>query len=168
MTGTGTNTKTVPLATNVSPGEAIQRLQELGFGVAFAAPKSGFAKDVVITQTPVAGTLALTGSTVTLTAGAGEVVQQPGNKSEIVPLATGVKQQAAIDILQAKEFGVAFAPPKCGFEKELVIAQNPPAGDLAPLKSDVKLTVGSGPAREEARAADQSGLEKKAESLGSC
>jgi serine/threonine-protein kinase len=127
----------VPSVIGVSVATATSQLQAAGFAVATKHVDSKQPKDIVVDQSPKAGTSQPPGTTITLSV-------SKGPKTSTVPDVTSQDQASAQAELQASGFNVKVQPQPVGDASQdgFVLTQNPPGGTQAPQGSTVTIVVG--------------------------
>ena len=119
---------------------ALLAAADLALGTVTQECSDTVAAGLILRQDPLAGTLALSGSTVA-------VVISTGPCMATVPDVVGKTQEAAVGLLEAAGLAVGEVTQECSntLAAGLVISQLPTAQTQAPLGSAVALVVSSGP-----------------------
>jgi beta-lactam-binding protein with PASTA domain len=127
----------VPDVTGLPEPDAVQKLQAKGFKVEVKRVASTRPKGIVVSQEPVAGVTAVSGTTVKLTVSSGA-------KPVVVPRLVGQTQGAAVDALT--KLGLKSSLQNVPADKPVgtVVGQNPPAGKDVDKGSKVVLNVSTG------------------------
>ena len=128
---------TVPDVVGLSRDSAESRLDDEGLGVRVVLEASNQPEDDVISQTPVGGTKASKGDTVTITV-------SKGQEKADVPDVTGLTQSAALRQLRAAGFkaSVRSRPVDNAAEDGLVVDQSPEGSTEANKGGTVVIFVG--------------------------
>jgi hypothetical protein len=125
---------------NQTQAQATATLAAAGFGVASATANSATVPaGIVMSQTPAAGTVATSGSTVGIVVSLGPVQVQ-------VPNVVGSTLAAATTSLQGLGFVVTSTTVANAAPAGQVLTQNPASGVIRPQGSSVALVVSAGPA----------------------
>jgi serine/threonine-protein kinase len=138
---TGPAKKTVPNVTGDSETTARAALQSAGFSVTVTTKTTGSAAaGSVIGQSPVGGTQATPGSTVTIV-----VAQKPPNPKVAVPNVTGDSAARAKSALRAAGFNVSVTTQTVTKKSQdgIVLSQSPSGGTKVDKGATVTLVVGS-------------------------
>jgi beta-lactam-binding protein with PASTA domain len=127
----------VPDVTGLRLPDAQQELTAKGFKVAVKRVASSRPKGIVISQEPVAGVTAVSGTTVALNVSSGA-------KPVVVPSVVGQTQGAAVDALT--KVGLKPVLKNVPSDKPVgtVVGQNPPAGKEVDKGSNVAVNVSTG------------------------
>jgi beta-lactam-binding protein with PASTA domain len=127
----------VPDVTGLPLTDAERKLKARGFKVEVKRVASSRPKGVVVSQDPVAGVTAVSGTTVKLTVSSGV-------KGVAVPQLVGQTQGAAVDALT--KLGLKPVLKNVPSDKPVgtVVGQNPPAGNQVDKGSKVVLNVSTG------------------------
>jgi beta-lactam-binding protein with PASTA domain len=131
----------VPNVTGLSLPDAQQKLTAKGFKVTVKRVASSRPKGIVISQEPVAGVTAVSGTSVTLNVSSGV-------KPVVVPRVVGQTQGAAVDALTKLGLKPVLENVPSAKPVGTVVGQNPPAGKEVDKGSKVVVNVstGTGPA----------------------
>src|SRR5262249_30187625 len=133
---------TVPDVTNITQAAATTILNgaNLAVGTVTTQSSTTVAKDLIISQTPVAGASVAPGSAVAL-------VISSGPPPVTVPDVTNKTQAAATTILNASNLvvGTITTQSSTTVAKDLIISQTPAAGASVAPGSAVALVISSGP-----------------------
>jgi serine/threonine-protein kinase len=134
-------TKPVPGVVRLAEGDAVQRLRDEEFEVQIERERSDEAeRGIVFEQRPRAGAELEEGDTVTI------VVSQ-GPATAEVPEVTGLAADRAEELLRDEGFEVNRAQILSEEPPGTVVAQDPEAGERAPLESAVRINVSRGTGR---------------------
>jgi len=128
---------TVPDVTGLPLTDAQQKLEASGFKVEIQRVASSRPKGFVLSQNPVAGVTAASGTTVKLTASSGA-------KPVVVPRLVGQTQGAAVDALTKLGLKATLQNVPSDQPAGTVVGQNPPAGKEVDKGSKVILNVSTG------------------------
>ena len=130
----------VPNVVGKSLERATDILRERGFTVDFKRSFDAAPANQVISQNPDADSLAAEGSTV-------ELVVSRGQRETTVPDLTDMTRGEARQALEEANLrlGTVSRAPSEEVEEGLVISQNPPPEADVPVRSNVDITVSSGP-----------------------
>jgi serine/threonine-protein kinase len=127
----------VPDVTSLPVAQARQQLTNAGFQSSVKRVASSRQKDIVVSQTPVAGVTAVRGTTVQLTVSSGA-------KPVIVPLVVGQSQGSAVNALTAVHLKPVLQNVPSAKPAGTVIAQKPKAGSEVDKGSKVTLNISTG------------------------
>jgi beta-lactam-binding protein with PASTA domain len=127
----------VPDVTSLPVAQARQQLTDAGFNSAVKRVASSRPKDVVVSQTPVAGVTAARGTTVQLTVSSGA---QP----VVVPQVVGQSQGSAVNALTAAKLKPVLQNVPSAQGAGTVVAQKPKAGTEVDKGSKVTLNISTG------------------------
>jgi beta-lactam-binding protein with PASTA domain len=127
----------VPDVTGLPLADAQQKLEASGFKVEIQRVASSRPKGIVLSQDPVAGVTAASGTTVKLTVSSGA-------KPVVVPRLVGQTQGAAVDSLTKLGLKPALQNVPSDKPAGTVVGQNPPAGKEVDKGSKVILNVSTG------------------------
>jgi beta-lactam-binding protein with PASTA domain len=127
----------VPDVTGLPEANAVQQLQAKGFKVEVTRVASTRPKGIVVSQEPVAGVTAVSGTTVKLAVSSGA-------KPVVVPRLIGETQGAAVNALT--KLGLKSNLQNVPSNKPVgtVVGQNPPAGQGVDKGSKVVLNISTG------------------------
>ncbi len=128
----------VPNVVGKSKGQAGAALQAKGLTPHFIGPAFGFGATQVTSQSPAAGTLAATGTTVDVHYTYSGGIQLPKVQ---VPTVVGLSKAQAAALLQSKGLQAQFVGPALGFGIAKVVSQTPGANTLVLAGSTVQATI---------------------------
>ncbi|MEW6552945.1 MAG: PBP1A family penicillin-binding protein [Actinomycetota bacterium] len=138
---TQTQRVTVPGVAGMTEAGAVAAIRGAGLNPSVNyAYSSVVARGIVITQSPLAGTSVVTGSSVSIT------VSQGSSPQSSVPGVVGMSETAAKETITAAGFSykVVYSPADAS-QVGIVISQFPGAGATAAPGSQIIITVGSSP-----------------------
>ena len=141
---TQTDEKPVTDVVGLQADEAVTQLQDDGFKTDISREESTEPENVVISQTPSAGTEAEEGSTVAIVASSGPELTS-------VPNAVGLPEAEARDRMAAAGFEVNAVEVFSDEPDGTVVAQNPAAGSELESASSVRLNISKGPGSVQCR-----------------
>lgn len=137
----GVEEVTVPSVTGLMVDEAVRRLERAGFrGEEGESRLSGAApKGTILEQSPRAGEVERSGSTVTL-------VVSGGQEMGTVPQVAGLSRRDAERALEEAGFAVGAAMERASdTTRGTVLETNPPGGEQTALPGPVRLVLSAGP-----------------------
>ena len=127
----------VPDVTGQQEQQAVQQLQNAGLTTQVTRVPSSRAKGIVLSQSPGAGVVAASGTTVKLTV-------SNGVKPVVVPSVVGQSQSAAVDALTGLGLKTTLNNVPSSRPAQTVVAQKPAAGKEVAKGSTVTLNVSTG------------------------
>jgi beta-lactam-binding protein with PASTA domain len=127
----------VPDVTGLQEQQAVQQLQDAGLQAQVRRVPSTRPKGTVLTQSPGAGVVATSGTTVTLTV-------SNGVKPVVVPSVVGKQQGAAVDTLTGLGLEADLNNVSSARPAGTVVAQKPAGGQEVAKGSTVTLNVSTG------------------------
>jgi beta-lactam-binding protein with PASTA domain len=127
----------VPNVTGLQEQQAVQQLESAGLKSQVRRVASSRPKGVVLAQSPDAGVVAASGTTVTLTV-------SNGVKPVVVPSVVGQTQGSAVNTLTGLGLKATLNNLSSARPAGTVVAQKPPAGKEVPRGSTVTLNVSTG------------------------
>jgi beta-lactam-binding protein with PASTA domain len=127
----------VPNVTGLQEQQAVQQLDSAGLKSQVRRVASSHPKGIVLAQSPDAGVVAASGTTVTLTV-------SNGVKPVVVPSVVGQSQGSAVNTLTALGLKATLNNVTSARPAGTVVAQKPAAGKEVPRGSTVTLNVSTG------------------------
>jgi len=122
--------------------DAISQLAAVGLSPNIRYIHSGAPEDTITAQSPAAGDRVVKGSKVTINV-------SKGPKPVQVPDVVGQPYANAAGALQGAGFNVTRVEIESDEPKDVVVAQDPPAGTAVPKGSKITLSVSKGPAESQ-------------------
>ena len=132
--------RAVPDVSGQQEQQAVQQLQNAGLTTQVRRVPSSRPKGIVLSQSPGAGVVAASGTSVTLTV-------SNGVKPVVVPSVVGQAQSAAVDAITGLGLKTALNNVPSSRRAQTVVAQQPAAGKEVAKGSTVTLNVSTGAGR---------------------